>query len=306
MRDFSCFSENGVQVVDYSSSSTSSSSNNKAPQNLVTCVYECLFQGSSCFITITWSKNLVGQGVSIGIQNSSNEFLCKVDIKPWLFTRRKGFKSSLVDSSVVDIYWDFSLAKFGTGPEPREGFYVAVAFDQEIVLILGDLHKEVYKKIDRTPRKPASAAASSDAVFVAKREHIFGKKHYGTKAQFYDKGRIHDITIECYSEKINDPSLVISIDRKAVMQVKKLRWKFRGNQTILVDGMAVHVYWDVHSWFFGSVVGNAVFLFQTSLSSSAQKLANSISSPSSAFSWSGPDSQQGQAFSLILYAWKTE
>lgn len=306
MRDFpSCFNESGVQVAD---SSPTSSNSSKASQNLVTCVYQTQFQGTSCFITITWSKNLMGQGVSIGIRSSTVECVCKVDIKPWLFTPRKGFRSSEVDSTTIDIYWDFSSAKFGFGPEPLEGFYLAVAFNQELVLCLGDLQKEVYKKISPSP-------AASNTVFIAKREHIFGKRVYRAKAQFCDHGPIHDIAIECDTGGINDPSLVISVDSKAVMQVKRLRWKFRGNQTILVDGLPVEVYWDVHSWFFGNVMGNAVFLFQNQTCLSAEKLRNShsmVSSNPPVLSRSGSQRcaensrSQGQGFSLILYAWKNE
>lgn len=306
MRDFpSCFNESGVQVAD---SSPTSSNSSKASQNLVTCVYQTQFQGTSCFITITWSKNLMGQGVSIGIRSSTVECICKVDIKPWLFTPRKGFRSSEVDSTAIDIYWDFSSAKFGFGPEPLEGFYLAVAFNQELVLCLGDLQKEVYKKIGPSP-------AASNTVFIAKREHIFGKRVYRAKAQFCDHGPIHDIAIECDTGGINDPSLVISVDSKAVMQVKRLRWKFRGNQTILVDGLPVEVYWDVHSWFFGNVTGNAVFLFQNQTCLSAEKLRNShsmVSSNPPVLSRSGSQRcaensrSQGQGFSLILYAWKNE
>ena len=86
MRDFpSCFGENGVQVAD----SSSSSSTTKAAQNVVTCVYQCKLHGRSCLITITWTKSLMGQGLSIGIDDLANQCLCKVDIKPWLFSKKK-------------------------------------------------------------------------------------------------------------------------------------------------------------------------------------------------------------------------
>ncbi|XP_027148629.1 uncharacterized protein LOC113749156 [Coffea eugenioides] len=225
----------------------------------------CRGSAASVGFGFLWSKNLMRQGVSIGIRSSTNECVCKVDIKPWLFTPRKGFRSSEANSTAIDIYWDFSSAKFGFGPEPLEGFYLAVAFNQELVLLLGDLQKEVYKKIGPSP-------VASNTVFIAKREHIFGKRVYTTKAQFCDHGPIHDIEIECDTGGINDPSLAISVDSRAVLQVKRLRWKFRGNQTILVDGLPVEVYWDVHSWFLGNVMGNAVFLFQTCLS--AEMLRN--------------------------------
>jgi hypothetical protein len=44
--------------------------------------------------------------------------------------------------------------------------------------------------------------------------------------------------------------------------VKRLKWNFRGNQTIFVDGLLVDLLWDVHNWFFKGVYGNAVFMFR--------------------------------------------
>ncbi|KAK9984214.1 hypothetical protein SO802_033739 [Lithocarpus litseifolius] len=301
MRDFpSCFGENGVQVAD----SSSSSSATKAAQNAVTCVYQCKLHGRSCLITITWTKSLMGQGLSIGIDDLANQCLCKVDIKPWLFSKRKGSKNLEVNSSKIEIYWDLSNAKFGSGPEPMEGFYLAVVFNQEIVLLLGDLKKEAYKKVDTTD------PIHSNAIFIAKREHIFGKKLYGAKAKFCDKGQMHDVTIECDTVGLNDPCLVIRIDSKTVMQIKRLKWKFRGNYTIVVDGLPVEVLWDVHNWLYGNAMGNAVFMFQTCLSAEKLWSSHSIFDPS-VLTWSYSqqfrDSQsQGLGFSLILYAWKNE
>ncbi|OVA05461.1 Protein of unknown function DUF868 [Macleaya cordata] len=300
MRDFhSCFGENGVQVAD------SSSSTSKTAQNLVTCVYQSRLRGKSCLITVTWSKNLMGRGLSVGIDDSTSQCLCKVDIKPSLFSKKKGSKSLEADSSKVDIFWDLSSAKFGSGPEPSEGFFLAVVFDREMILLLGDLRKEAYKKTNTTP-------APSNAIFIAKRENIFGKRVYTTKARFSDNGPFHDVTIECDTNGVTDPCLMIRIDSKMVMQVTRLRWKFRGNQTIVVDGLPVEVFWDVHNWLFGTNPGNAVFMFQSCLS--AEKLWNSshILSDPSILPWSScsqifKDSQlQGLGFSLILYAWKNE
>ncbi|KAJ6405639.1 hypothetical protein OIU84_013570 [Salix udensis] len=298
MRDFpSCFGESGVQVADSSSSSAT-----KAAQNLVTCVYQCKLRGRSCLITVSWTRNLMGQGFGVAIDDSTSRCLCKVDIKPWLFSKRKGYRNLEVDSDKVIIYWDLSNAKFGSGPEPLEGFYLAITFNQEMVLLLGDM-KEAYKKIEGDP-------VHSKANFIARREHIFGKKFYGAKAQFSAKGQIHDVTIECDTVDLKDPCLVIRIDSKMVMQVKRLKWKFRGNYTILVDGLPVEVFWDVHSWLFGNAMGNAVFMFQTCLSPEKLWTNQSIFDPS-VLTWSSSqklrDCQlQGLGFSLILYAWKND
>ncbi|KAK2978445.1 hypothetical protein RJ640_023604 [Escallonia rubra] len=299
MRDFpSCFGENGVQVADFSSSSTS-----RASQNLVTCVYQCRLRGRSCLITVTWSKNLMGQGLSVGIDDNTSQSLCKVDLKPWLFSKKKGSKSLEADSKRIDVYWDFSSAKFGSGPEPLGGYYLGVVFDRQMILLLGDMGKEAFKKTCATP-------VPSSAIFIAKREHIFGKRMFSTKAQFADSGQVHDLVIECDTNGITDPCLVMRVDSKPVMQVKRLRWKFRGNHTILVDGLAVEVFWDVHNWLFGTSLGDAVFMFNTSLSAEKLWASQPLSDPHLlACSWSQRfrDSQSScLGFSLILYAWKNE
>ncbi|GAV81176.1 DUF868 domain-containing protein [Cephalotus follicularis] len=299
MRDFpSCFGENGVQVADSSSSNTS-----RNAQNFITCVYQCQIRGRSCFITLTWSKNLMGQCLSVGIDESSNQFLCKVDIKPWLFSKRKGYKSLEAYSCKIDIYWDLSSAKFGSGPEPLEGFYVGVVTDKQMILLLGDMRKEAFKKTSSIP-------VPSNAVLVAKREHVFGKKVFVTKAQFCDNGKTHDLVIECETIGVSDPCLLILVDGKTMMKVKRLQWKFRGNLTFLVDGLAVEVFWDVHNWFFGTSLGNAVFMFRTCLSMEKLWASQPLADPNT-LSWSFSQrflesKSQSLGFTLILYAWKNE
>ncbi|XP_057515791.1 uncharacterized protein LOC130797272 [Amaranthus tricolor] len=300
MRDFpSCFGENAVQISD-----SSSSNGNKTAQNLVTCIYQCRFRGKSCLITVTWSKNLMGQGLSIGIDDSSNHCLCKVDIKPWLFSKRKGSKTLEVESSNIDIYWDFSSAKFGSGPEPLEGFYLAIVCDKQMILLLGDMRKEAFKKTN-------VKQCHSSAVFIAKKEHVYGKKVFYSKAQFSDNGPVHDLMIECDTIGTNDPCLIVRVDTKNVMQVKRLKWKFRGNNTLVIDGLNVEVFWDVHSWLFGTSPGSAVFMFRTSLSTEKNIWASQPICDPSVLHWSTSqrirESQSHQfGFSLILYAWKQE
>lgn len=310
MRDFpSCFGENGVQVADSSASSNGS----KAAQNVVTCVYQCRLRSRPCLVTVTWSKSLIGQALTVGIDDvsSSNHCLCKVDIKPWLFSKRKGSKTLEAYSTKIDLHWDFSPAKFGSGPEPIEGYYVALAADRRVVLLLGDLQKEALKK--------TAAQSHNHPVMVAKKEHVYGKKVFSTKARFCGAGPAHDLSIECCDEAGpgSDPGLVIRVDGKSLLQVKRLRWKFRGNHTILVDGVAVEVFWDVHGWLFGapspssSSSSGAVFMFKTCLS--AEKLWSTTTDDPTSVPWSftqrisdSKASGLGLSFSLILYAWKSE
>lgn len=300
MRDFpSCFGENGVQVAD---ASCSSSSVSKASQNLVICKYQCKLVGKSCLVTVSWSKNLMGHCLGVEIDDLSHQCLCRVDVKPSLFSKRKGSKSLDVKSCKIDIYWDLSLAKFGSGPEPLEGFYVGVVCKGEMVLLLGDLRKEALKKTNAIP-------SLFNTMFVAKREHVFGKRVYGCKAQFSDHGLVHSLTIEC-DVMNNDPCLIVRVDSKTVMQVKHLQWKFRGNHTILIDGLPVEVFWDVHNWLFGSNTGNAIFMFQTCLSAEKLWSSQTFIDPSES-RWASSKSFReskfpSPGFCFTLYAWKNE
>lgn len=46
--------------------------------------------------------------------------------------------------------------------------------------------------------------------------------------------------------------------------MRRLKWNFRGNQTIFVDGAPVDLMWDIRDWFFGypTTGGFANFFFR--------------------------------------------
>ncbi|KAF7060587.1 hypothetical protein CFC21_067372, partial [Triticum aestivum] len=150
-------------------------------QNLVTCLYHMQLAVRPCVVSVTWSKSLMGQGLSFAVDALSGQSLRKADIKPWLFSKKKGSKSLDADGAKVDIFWDLSAARFGAEPEPLEGFYVTLLFDLELALLLGDMKKDAYRKTGAN--RPALNTA-----FVARKEHIYGKKIYSAKAQFCDNG----------------------------------------------------------------------------------------------------------------------
>ncbi|KAF2313001.1 hypothetical protein GH714_008677 [Hevea brasiliensis] len=56
-----------------------------------------------------------------------------------------------------------------------------------------------------------------------------------TKARFGGKNR--DISIDCTVN--SDARLCFSVDNKRVLQIKRLKWKFRGNEKIEVDGVPI-------------------------------------------------------------------
>lgn len=307
MRDLSsCFGEHGVQVADYSSSASSSRTHNNTHntnsmmmQNMVTCLYLTTLSGQTRLITVTWCKNLMGQGLSVNVDDPSYQCLCRVDMKSWFFWKKKGSKRFELGTTKVDVFWDLSSARYGSGPEPLEGYFVAVVSDEEVALLLGDMCKEAYKK---THAKPPA-----ETVLISRKEHVFGKNFYTTKAQFCNSGRIHDIVIECQTGGPREPKLCVRIDKELVVQVKHLIWKFRGNQTILVDGLPIEMFWDVHDWLFNPSLGHAVFMFKTCSASGEEEEPWLSKSVSHSFKQELAQSQGHRyGFSLLLYAWKND
>ncbi|KAI4341790.1 hypothetical protein MLD38_026473 [Melastoma candidum] len=183
-------------------------------------------------------------------------YACKIDLKPWLFWSKKGYKSFDVESNKVNVYWDLRSAKFSGSPEPCSDYYVALVSDEEVVLLLGDYKKKAYKK---TKSRPALVEAS---IFY-KKENVFGKKNFATRARFDERNQEHDITVESTVAGHREPEMWIYVDGISVLHVKNLNWKFRGNQTITVSKQPIQVFWDVHDWLFKSPgTGHGSFIFK--------------------------------------------
>ncbi|GAB4854659.1 hypothetical protein Ancab_023241, partial [Ancistrocladus abbreviatus] len=88
---------------------------------------------------------------------------------------------------------------------------------------------------------------SKQQALVIRREHVFGNRFYATKTNF--GGKTREISIECKPND-DDPKLSIKFDQKRVLQIKHLKWKFRGNERIEVDGQPIQLSWDVYNWLF--------------------------------------------------------
>ena len=326
---FVCFSEYGVQVAD----SLACGASPRAIENVVTCLYRLRLgsMASSSLVTVTWCKTLIGLAISLNTEANLGEEKDEDGrrtrpsslstttttttasspssaMKPWLLRKKTGNKILELNgfNSPLNVIWDLSNAKYSpSGPEPIEGFFFAITFEHEIVLLLGDMVSEALTLAQ-------SKAISTETSIVSRREHIFGKKVYSTRAQFVENGRTHDILIEC-SSRGREPKLCVRVDKQIVVIVKRLMWKFRGNQTILVDGLPVELFWDVHNWLFSPSDGHAVFMFQTSMA--PDKSWSSLASTSSSlFQWNHVSASssikeeciESSGFSLLLYAWKSQ
>ncbi|KMZ67805.1 hypothetical protein ZOSMA_258G00020 [Zostera marina] len=299
MRDLvSCYSKQAVRVAGRRSSiigggcSISSRTSNGggvnnmvSDQTTVSCFYRTLLpeMKKELLITITWSKCLVGQGLSITVDDGYDNIAEQPRRRKPITLRRKMGSQSYVCSGglAVKVYWDISEAKYHSSPEPVDGFYVIVIVDGELGLFLGtptmitdDLDEEVILNLP-TP----------EFSLVGRRELLIGNNpdnsdlQYDslcsmTKTKFRDDGDDHEISIRCGMMKDgNNSELLVYLDKKMVVNVKRLQWNFRGNQTIFVDGLPVDMMWDVHNWCFlnkntinrsgGGISNKAMFLFRT-------------------------------------------
>ncbi|KAJ8751998.1 hypothetical protein K2173_001024 [Erythroxylum novogranatense] len=297
----------------------------RSGQSAFMSVYRTKVADQCRLITITWFKNLLLHGLSVSIEGAEreNQYNCKVDLKPWYFWRKQGSKRVMVDDKAVDIFWDLKAAKFNGETEPVSDFYVAVVCDEEVVLIIGDLKKDAYRKSGCRP-------ALIDPILISRKEHVFGKKNFSTRIKFHEKGRLHHISIECNnrngcgntnnsnSTNGTDPEMEIRIDGHLVIHVKHLQWKFRGNQSINLHKQKIEVCWDVHDWLFSPGLRHGLFIFKPiisfsslSPSSSSPPLSSSTSTPMSSQTGSsgsleGCNAGGSSDFCLFLYAWKVE
>ncbi|KAL5545922.1 hypothetical protein UlMin_005609 [Ulmus minor] len=269
-----CYNEHAIKVSDLAYLNPKL---RPSIPNEVTCIYKTNLSNQKQFlITLTWCNNLTGHGLGIRIGEYNSKFM--------LLPKNKGFESFQSGGLEIEIFWDFSAAKYDGGPEPINGFFVKVLADSEVCLLLGDQENEEEK---------------TNFSLVSRSENFSGNSVFSTKAQFCEKGISHEIVIKCGREEEGSkgPVLSVFIDRKLVFEVKRLRWNFRGNQAIFLDGLLVDMMWDVHDWFFNSTPGSAVFMFRT-----RSALNNRLWLEQTVFDQK--KGQQGPEFSLFIRACK--
>lgn len=232
---------------------------NKSGQNFVTCIHRAKLAEKFRNIDITWAKNLISHSLHITVENpfdENNQYTCKIDLKTWQFWGKKGLKSFKVDENRVDIFWDLKSAKFSNSPEPKSDYYVAIVSEKEVILLLGDQMTEAL-------RRTKCKLCSEGAILVNKKEMVFAKKCFCTKTTLGQGKREHDIIIESALSGPYDPEMWISIDGIESIRITNLHWRFRGNETIVVDDVNVEILWDVHDWLYNGLgSGGGMFIFR--------------------------------------------
>ncbi|OMO82088.1 hypothetical protein CCACVL1_12085 [Corchorus capsularis] len=207
-----------------------------------------------------------GQGLTINVNetlsssSSSSPSATKFNSNSQELRTEKGSKTFKSCNSEIEVIWDVSDAQYMNGPEPSTRFYVIVLVDSKLCLLLGDMMNEELLHIQKIQSEKPKFS------LVSRSEKFIGNSVYSTKVQFCDNGLAHDILIKCSGEEEGwrNPVLSVCIDQKRIFQVKRLRWNFRGNQIIFLDGLLVDMMWDLHDWLFKQTSGGcAVFMFRT-------------------------------------------
>jgi hypothetical protein len=293
---------NAATSCDDSATGKAPSSAAAAAQCSTVSVFLAKINGAARLVTAVWSKSLINQSFTISIDrpgagagDGDGPVTHKVELKPWPFWSKKGGKALDVGGGDrVDMFWDLRSAKFaaGSSPEPAGGYYVALVSNDEVVLLLGDGKKDAYK---RTKARPSL----EDAVLVCRRESVFGRRSFAARARLdARRSKEHEIVIEyalAAAGSNRDPEMWITVDGFVLLHVKSLQWKFRGNETLLVDQAPVQVIWDVHDWLFAGPGTQAVFVFKPGAPPEIQED-------------SGGNGIQGEGtdFCFFLQAWRTE
>lgn len=269
MKDLaSCFSEHAVRISDVACSGGANAATEagaagggKAAVSAVTSVYRSRLSasGKDLLIDVTWSRSPDGPALSVAVHEAASRHRAGA-AAPRHLHKKKGSGTFTAGSCVVGVFWDFAAARYhGAGPEPVSGFYVAVIADAEFVLLLGDMSRGYVERLH-------GGIPIAGSRIARRRERFVGCGYWSTKARFSESGSEHEIGVGLDG----DAEGWVIVDGRKVVQLRRLRWNFRGSHTIFLDGGApVDMTWDLHGWLFHAggephaSSSCAVFTFQT-------------------------------------------
>jgi Plant protein of unknown function (DUF868) len=255
MKDFpSCFGKHSVQVADVGCSRSSSIINrysfatpsSQSNRCTVTTTYisRLTSQKKEILIQLTWSRNHDGPILTVQMEDqfcdNSHKKLSSRAISIQLSHEKKGDWKFTQGSYTVNLYWDMTLAVFSASPEPISGFHVVMYVNSEFVLLLGEVRKDNLNPLDQHCKEPLAQAC-----LISRKEKVYGLTSYTTKARFHPADKDHKICINFEADK---QILSLNVDDKLAVHVTKLKWNFRGSQTIFFEKMMVDIMWNLHGW----------------------------------------------------------
>ncbi|KAG8093804.1 hypothetical protein GUJ93_ZPchr0012g21061 [Zizania palustris] len=182
-------------------------------------------------VTLTWSRAKLGLVLTAELHLAGGgDAPARFVLRPWLPWRRRGSKRFAAGGHVVGFSWDMSRARLaGRWPEPVSRYSLHVSVDGELALAVGDLAASPSAGLLLTRRENAVAAGRGDA--------------YTTTVVV--AGEKHEVSIA-----LEDAVMWVAIDGEKALQVRRLRWKFRGSERLDLPRGRVRVSWDLHGWLF--------------------------------------------------------
>ncbi|KAJ3704652.1 hypothetical protein LUZ61_008357 [Rhynchospora tenuis] len=227
---------------------------------------------------LSWSRSLLGLSLRF-ILRLSQQPEAEADtkalsfrIRPWLLWRRRGSRRIQLDPThSAHVSWDLTRAQFALGPEPVSGFFISVSVNGELALVAGDLVDEAYRA--SKSQKPICISGLKPSILISRREHVDMGDNYKTRVRVW--GREMDISINLVGRERAELGFWVAIDGKHILQVKRLKWKFRGSDRIKLEGGnrgdKLVLSWDLHNWVFptreappgtGELDADALFVFK--------------------------------------------
>jgi hypothetical protein len=185
-------------------------------------------------ISLAWSRSALGLVLAADVSLAGAEAPARFVLLPWLPWRRRGSKRfSTASGHSVAFSWDLSRARLAPRrPEPLSGYSVHVTVDGELALAAGDL-------------APYSSPAASAGTLLSRRENPVTAGEYTTSVTV--AGEEHEVSVG-----VEEAAMWVAVDGERALQVRRLRWKFRGSERLDLPrcGSAVRVTWDLHGWLF--------------------------------------------------------
>jgi hypothetical protein len=283
VRDFaSCIGDGAVRVADVAactapsstrvstcSSSSSTTASSSSPTLSVTVSYRATLLAAPApplQLRLTWGHSPLGPTLSFAPSPTARAIQLR---------RRRGSRSLPSGSSSGDenggggdesgtttpppppplaLFWDLTAARYdpaASSPEPVSGYYVVAVASAEVVLAVGDLAAEFVKaKFEgQIPRARVAPVSRVERVVVSDPAAM-----HAARVRFAEGGPEHEVSVSCAPAAPGSggggDELWVCVDGKRAVQACRLRWNFRGNQTVFVDGQPVDVMWDLHGWWF--------------------------------------------------------
>ncbi|CAN6357632.1 unnamed protein product [Urochloa humidicola] len=257
----SCVSDGAVRVACTTPSSTlitSSSTTSSSPATLSVTATYLAHTTPPLLLRLTWTHSPISPPtLTFSIPTASSP---AVPLR-----RRKGTRSipSSEHHPQLALFWDLTAAKYASSsPEPVSGFYFVAVANAEVVLAVGDLAAEFIKaKFEgQIPKARFHPVARADRVVATPNNNAM----HTARVRFAEGAPEHEVTVGCCAATTSGAGeeLWVSVDGKRAVHARRLRWNFRGNQTVFVDGAPVDVMWDLHGWWFRDPPGCAVVMLR--------------------------------------------